>query len=256
MTYFWNIADKIKEDLPWGVTANLIARRNVRDDVEFSLAFPKAGGGEDIDFCRRKRDASTNRGGVGLVAAPKVIAVHPWWDGGRRVYWRFFRWGCGDGVLIKMHPKLAWRDWSPNSAETLLISPVLILSGVGLGYFGRGELLRTAGTVLPLNTMLVNILYDVYRHCISDKESARSFQTSVGRVGWGIAICEGALIRMTNEMGRLTGILRRGEWSSVGKRFDWFAGGPGAIIPERNGNLQRSSLIIVLTASTTAYFHS
>ncbi|KAG8682047.1 hypothetical protein FRC09_017054, partial [Ceratobasidium sp. 395] len=32
MTYFWNIADKIKEDVPWGVTANLIARRNIRDD--------------------------------------------------------------------------------------------------------------------------------------------------------------------------------------------------------------------------------
>jgi glycosyltransferase involved in cell wall biosynthesis len=57
VTYFWDIARKRPEDtdLPWGVTANLIVRRNP-DGVEFDLIFPKTGGGEDIDFCRKKRD--------------------------------------------------------------------------------------------------------------------------------------------------------------------------------------------------------
>ncbi|KAG9123640.1 hypothetical protein FRC07_014415 [Ceratobasidium sp. 392] len=243
LIYFWDIADKIQEDVPWGVTASLITRRNVRDHVKFSPAFPKTGGGEDIDFCRRKRQASIHRGGTGFVAAPKVIAVHPWWNGGRRSYRRFFSWGQGDGALIKMHPDLAWRDWSPNSAETLLLSPVLILAGAVLGFFGRGQLFRTAGAVIPINTIIVNILHDAYRHCINGREHAGSFSTSVGRIGWGVAVCEGALIRITNEMGRLVGILRRGEWTCVGKRFDWFAGGPGAIVPERNGNLQRSVVV-------------
>ncbi|KAG8732666.1 hypothetical protein FRC10_000776, partial [Ceratobasidium sp. 414] len=248
LTYFWNIADKIKEDIPWGVTANLIARRNIDDGVEFSLAFPKTGGGEDIDFCRRKRQASIDRGGTGFVAAPKVVAVHPWWNKTRRSYWRFYLWGKGDGVLIKMHPQLAWRDWSPNSAELILLSPLLILSGVALGSFGRGQILRVTGIILLINTVLVNILHDAYRHCVRDREHASSFRTSVGRIGWGIAVCEGALVRLVNETGRLVGILGRGEWTCVGKRFDWFAGGPGSIVPERNGNLQRCGLVTVLTA--------
>ncbi|KAG8696020.1 hypothetical protein FRC08_007412 [Ceratobasidium sp. 394] len=248
LTYFWNIADKIKEDIPWGVTANLLARRNLDDGVGFSLAFPKTGGGEDIDFCRRKRQASIDRGGTGFVAAPNVVAAHPWWNNGRRSYRRFYLWGKGDGALIKMHPELAWRDWSPNSAELLLLSPLLLFSGIGLGYFGRGQMIRAVGAVLPLNTILANILHDAYRHCIRDREHANSFRTSVGQIGWGIAVCEGALIRMVNETGRLIGILRRGEWSCVGKRFDWFAGGPGSIVPERNGNLQRCALVFALTA--------
>ena len=55
ITYFWDIARKRPEDkdLPRGVTANLIAGRNP-DGVEFNLIFPKTGGGEDIDFCRKK----------------------------------------------------------------------------------------------------------------------------------------------------------------------------------------------------------
>ncbi|KAH7320415.1 hypothetical protein B0J17DRAFT_723962 [Rhizoctonia solani] len=64
VTYFWDIANKIAEDVPWGVTANLIVRRNIRDDVTFDLVFPKTGGGEDIDYCRQKRSASLARGGT------------------------------------------------------------------------------------------------------------------------------------------------------------------------------------------------
>ncbi|CAE6419708.1 unnamed protein product [Rhizoctonia solani] len=65
VTYFWDIANKISEDVPWGVTANLIVRRNIRDDVTFDLIFPKTGGGEDIDYCRKKRGASLAGPGFG-----------------------------------------------------------------------------------------------------------------------------------------------------------------------------------------------
>ncbi|KAJ1301869.1 hypothetical protein OPQ81_009096 [Rhizoctonia solani] len=37
VTFFWNIADKIAEDVPWGITANLLVQRNVRDKVKFDL---------------------------------------------------------------------------------------------------------------------------------------------------------------------------------------------------------------------------
>jgi GT2 family glycosyltransferase len=48
VTYFWDIASKMDEDIPWGVTANLIARRDVSDGICFDLRFPKTGRGEDI----------------------------------------------------------------------------------------------------------------------------------------------------------------------------------------------------------------
>ena len=43
VTYFWDIsARKMSDDIPcqWGVTANLIARRNVRYNVKFNLYLP------------------------------------------------------------------------------------------------------------------------------------------------------------------------------------------------------------------------
>lgn len=79
VTYFWDIAAKMPQnesDMPWGVTANLIARR-VQDGVEFDSQFPKTGGGEDIDFCRKKRNFSIAHGGEGFHPAPRVVATHP-----------------------------------------------------------------------------------------------------------------------------------------------------------------------------------
>lgn len=117
VTYFWDIARKIEDDVPWGVTANLIARRDINDGVIFELCYPKTGGGEDIDFCRQKREASLQRGGKGFVAAPNVQVTHPWWNDGKRSYWRFYMWSVGDGALIKRYPGLSYRDFAPNSAE-------------------------------------------------------------------------------------------------------------------------------------------
>ena len=84
--YFWDVAEKIAKDMPWGVTANLIARRNVADGIEFDLQFPKTGGGEDIDYCRKKRDFSLRQGGDAFFAAPMVKVTHPWWHEGQRTY--------------------------------------------------------------------------------------------------------------------------------------------------------------------------
>lgn len=81
VTFFWGAASlppgTFREDLmPWGVTANLLVRR-AQDGVWFDGSFPKTGGGEDIDFCLRKCRALARDG---LVAAPDLRAVHPWWN--------------------------------------------------------------------------------------------------------------------------------------------------------------------------------
>ncbi|KAH9475745.1 GDP-mannose 3,5-epimerase 2 [Psilocybe cubensis] len=73
VTYFWGIAgdSNLTDDVPWGVTANLITRR-VDDSINFDLKYPKTGGGEDIDFCRLKRQSSLSNKGKGFIAAPDV----------------------------------------------------------------------------------------------------------------------------------------------------------------------------------------
>lgn len=241
VTFFWDIADKIAEDIPWCVTANLIARRNIRDNVKFDLIFPKTGGGEDIDYCRQKRRASLERGGTGFWPAPKASVVHPWWNGGRRSYWRFYMWSKGDGALIKMYPELSWRDTTPNSAELFLLSALVILCGI----FIRGFVLRF-GVTLAIATLIINLLHDAYRHLIRYKERTEVIKTTIGPLSWVLAVFEGGLIRMTSEMGRLIGILERKEWASVGKRFDWFTGHPWGIVEERNGGIERFVLISAL----------
>ncbi|KAG6374427.1 glycosyltransferase family 2 protein [Boletus reticuloceps] len=131
VTYFWDIATKMpnETDMPWGVTANLIVRRN-DDKVEFDLQFPKSGGGEDIDFCRRKRDLWFPGTQLGFHPAPDVVVTHPWWNEGKRSYHRFYMWSKGDGGLVRLYPDLTYIDHAPNSGELLLISCVLECIGV------------------------------------------------------------------------------------------------------------------------------
>ncbi|CUA70934.1 UPF0182 protein [Rhizoctonia solani] len=239
VTFFWDIADKIAEDVPWGITANLIVRRNVRDQIKFDLRFPKTGGGEDIDFCINKRKASIDRGGTGFSAAPGVIVTHPWWNGGHRSYTRFFNWARGDGALIRMHPDLSWRDITLNSAETFLLAA--LFTSVGLLFFSW-RIIRF-GIILAISTLVVHVLHDAYRHLFRQM-THRSAGTRVGHLGWVLAICEGALIRVVSETGRLMGVIERNEWESIGERFDWFNGGPWGVIEERAGGIERAVLTL------------
>jgi len=245
VTYFWDIASKMaEEDIPWGVTANLIARRNVDDGVHFDLRFPKTGGGEDIDFCRRKRA----RAKEGFCAAPNVKVTHPYWGGGTRSYWRFYMWSKGDGALIKMYPELTYLDCAPNSAELLLMSAVTLSAGVllwrgGLIMFGA----RGAAAVF-----LANVTHDLYRHLLRD--AARTQADACYRLSgplWVVAVAESALIRMFSELGRTAGQLERGEIEFIGRRFEWFAGraGNGPMEEEKRNSRERMVLFVTVLAS-------
>lgn len=74
---FWDMAEK-RPSLAWGVTANLMVRRDAVGPIRFSSAFPKKGGGEDIDFCLRV----SQRHSLPFVSVPDAVVVHPWWDNG------------------------------------------------------------------------------------------------------------------------------------------------------------------------------
>ena len=61
--------------MAWGTTSNLVVRRSAADGVRFSAAFPRHGGGEDIDFCLRiaERARKVVQDCSGRARAPPVV---------------------------------------------------------------------------------------------------------------------------------------------------------------------------------------
>lgn len=258
VTYFWDIARKRADDddLPWGVTANLITRRNVEDHVEYDLMFPKTGGGEDIDYCRRKRNYSMRHGGKGFCAAPRVVVTHPWWNNGKRSYWRFYMWSKGDGALIGLYPEFTYREVAPNSAESILACVLIIFVGcitaVGNRMSSPGGLaLISLGIRMVFASFTANILHDLYRHLWRDANRLTDINMSVRGFSLVLAVIESTLIRVFSEYGRTVGMLERKEYRLIGRSFDWFTGraGNGPRNEENRNRLQRVSLSVVIFAT-------
>jgi len=200
--------------------------------VEFDLQFPKTGGGEDIDFCRKKRDFSVAHGGEGFYPAPHVIATHPWWNDGQRSYWRFYMWSKSDRGLMKLYPNLTYLDYTPNSAE----------------FFTRSSVVFIVSMSLAMATVIANIAHDMFRHLWKDTNRTKALRSSLRGLGWAVAVAESALIRMVSEGGRLVGLLERGEVMFIGHRFDWFTGraGDGPMNEERMNGQQRMALVALI----------
>lgn len=112
---FFDLAEH-KEKMSWGITANLMVKRNALKEHRFRSCFPKEGGGEDIDICLE----IVNSYGAEFATEPKAIVHHPWWNDSKRTYRRFFRWAYGDSNLPALHPKHRWFNF-PNTAEMLTV---------------------------------------------------------------------------------------------------------------------------------------
>ena len=249
VTHFWDIARKKPEDndLPWGVTANLIARRNA-DDVDFDLIFPKTGGGEDIDFCRRKRDwmiAKYGQGSGGFHAAPAVVVTHPWWNNGQPALWRFYGWAKGDGALVALYSQFRYRDYAPSSGETLL----LCLLTFFLGLLARSWNCVSLSLCGMVAVVMANVSHCAYQAAFPDYDRWEFQQCTVTGPKYVFAVVMSAFIRMISEIGRTVGMLERGEIRCLGGRFDWFTGGGGRdpIANERRCSLQRFALFVAFT---------
>ncbi|KAI9574043.1 glycosyltransferase family 2 protein [Boletus coccyginus] len=259
VTYFWDIAKKMPDetDMPWGVTANLIARR-IDDGVEFDPRFPKTGGGEDIDFCRRKRDLWFPTHRQGFHPAPDVVVTHPWWNQGKRSYHRFYMWSKGDGGLIRLYPDLTYIDHAPNSGELLLTSCVLVCAGLPLFLLTGIGFPFILALHLASTTVIGNMLHDMYRHLCRDVHRTAAINSTLSCAKWVVAVAESSLIRVASEWGRVVGILERREIGRLGHRFDWFTDrlGDGPKNEERMNSRQRVAIIVTLLAVTfPAFYH-
>ncbi|KAL4242717.1 hypothetical protein ABKN59_011736 [Abortiporus biennis] len=99
-----------------------------------------------------------------------------------------------------------------------------------------------------LSVLIANVAHDCYRHLWQHPERHQEMKTSVGGIWWIVAIVESAFIRMFSEFGRVRGMISRGEFSHLGRRFDWFAGraGDGPRKEESFNNIQRVILSLLI----------
>ena len=193
-----------RQHMSWGTTSNLMVRRNAIGNVRFSEAFPKHGGGEDIDFCLRIVSDS----GKWFRTVPGARVSHPWWKGAGRSYTRFFRWAVGDSSLVRLHPQYMYRD-VPSMTETLVF---------GTAALGCAALV--AGAVPPA---MVGIWVGLV---VCSEFAIEQARVRVNHHGFTMRdALESAAIRLSNELGKFLGPLGRRDVSCLLKRFDYFTTG-------------------------------
>lgn len=107
---------KTNTRMKWAPTANIMARCSAIGNLRFDSAFPKAGSGEDIDFCLRIYKGTKQE----LPCISDAQVYHDWWNNGKRDYKRVMRWSAGTSILFKRHPEYAYYSF-PNLIEILLV---------------------------------------------------------------------------------------------------------------------------------------
>lgn len=193
-------AAKERSNFIWGATANVVLNRHAIGELRFSDDFPKAGGGEDVDFFFHFSRQNDNRL---LLAAPNAIVTHPWWNEGRPQFKRSIRYGIGSSLLILRHAKYTYRD-SLNAVE---ISAVLFLLSLVLAFFNITYSKITLCLILCCWTteFLANVLY------IWKKKKNRNI----------IVAFYVFILKMFNDSGLLYANILKGNIGNIGKRFDF-----------------------------------
>ncbi|SEN89842.1 Glycosyltransferase, GT2 family [bacterium A37T11] len=192
---------------PWGVTANFIINRKAIGNIRFSNAYPKFGGGEDVDFFLAGRAAN---GCKNYRTLPEAIVHHPWWNQEVSDFKRPFRYGIGESYLCERMPQYTYRDFL-NTPETLLvISLVTILIAP---FFSKSLILMT---LAALWVLLAEGIASFIR--FRKKEKELSISVWLNHLG----------IRQAYEWGVLWGNISRLRLNGIGQRFNFQgnSGGP------------------------------
>jgi hypothetical protein len=218
VTEFWEIARELERPA-WGVTANIALRR-----IRGQLFRETLTAGEEIDYCLRLRKEH----GLGVVAVPKAVADHPWWDDGAR---HLAQWAYGDGELMDHHPEHCYHDW-PDTAELgLACAVVAATSLLCLGQPAVAAAAIVAAVVFAVVELLLLMVDFMPVLAALDHVDARLR----ARVVWQMFE-----ILMRSNWGRLRGhMARRGVWAveHLCRRFDWSCGSKSGFV----GNMRRAS---------------
>jgi glycosyltransferase involved in cell wall biosynthesis len=264
LTTFYGVCRVVQpnHDLPWGVTANIVVRRCF-DGIEFDTRFPKSGGGEDIDYCLRKKHAHkliTEGASEGFAGAELAKAVHPWWHGGARQYSHFYSWAKGDSELVDIFPQFTYRS-APNTVEIgffwLMLLFLRLTGALSLLGLQSNDVLRDSAFFLAALAIAVlqDTILDASRHWPlnfklgpwkTDEPALSPHFTGWKRLA---AAAESCIVKNSLEVGHLVGHMKRRRFRNFARRFDWFAGRlPFVVGDEKRRAMVRFSLHVVEVA--------
>lgn len=198
---FFSLAKSYKE-MSWGVTSNLMIRRDAIGTLRFSDDFPKFGGGEDIDLCLN----IVSQAGHKFKTIPPAVVNHPWWDNRKNAYKRFFRWAFGDSRLPQRFPEFRYYNF-PNVIESLFIAICV-------------------GTILFFTTNTSTIYFPLLLGILIGETAGEWTKLAATKKDMSITIAiESGIIRAFNDLGKLIGNLSRGRLIGFFERFDYFCDG-------------------------------
>ena len=199
---FFDLAEH-RDNMPWGVTANLLIRRDAIGNHRFKSIFPKSGGGEDIDFCLE----IVNSFGKNFSTEPNAVVHHPWWNNSSRTYRRFFRWAYGDSNLPALHPKHRWRNL-PNTAELLTLCLLSVIP-FSIMYESSPKLM-----ILFISGVVLGEFFSEWIRLILVKSITNP-----------ITAIESSCVRFSNDLGRIIAVLQSMRLWRLTERFDYAATG-------------------------------
>jgi len=199
---FFDLAE-YRDCMPWGITANLLVRRDAIGDHRFKPLFPKSGGGEDIDFCLE----IVNSFGKDFSTEPNAVVHHPWWNNADRTYRRFFRWAYGDSNLPALHPQHRWRNL-PNTAELLTLC---LLSAI-LFFFVDESFPKLM--ILTISGVVIGEFFSEWMRLILVKSIKNP-----------ITAIESSCVRFSNDLGRVKAVVQSVKLWRITERFDYAATG-------------------------------
>lgn len=190
-----------KPSFAWGASANFMVKRAAVGDVRFSDAYPRFGGGEEVEFFLRVREQNNYRNYMSL---PAATVVHPWWGGGKQDLTRFYRYGKGNSWLAARNPAYKWYDFL-NMSETLMVTLLVLIGTIG-------QPVHAAVAYFAAATILIEYVTTIFR-----------VQRTEKKVDFGLA-WEVILLRNVYEAGILFGNLGRGRLQGIGERFNYEGG--------------------------------
>ncbi|RAJ77449.1 GT2 family glycosyltransferase [Chitinophaga dinghuensis] len=194
----FTVAEK-KENHAWGATANIMIRRSALGDIRFSELYPRAGGGEDIDFFLKVRAHNHYRNFKSL---PEAAVLHPWWNQEKVNIQRPFRYGIGGSWLAQLNPQYVYYD--------LLNTPELLL----LLIFGSVAAAVWKPQLIPglLFILLGIIIVELVANMIQALKRRAPLRPAV--------FFYVLLLRLSFQSGLLWGNLSRGRLTGMGERFN------------------------------------
>ena len=199
---FFDLAEH-KEKMSWGITANLMVKREALAEHRFRSCFPKGGGGEDIDICLE----IVNSYGTEFATEPNAVVHHPWWNNGERTYRRFFRWAYGDSNLPALHPQHRWRNL-PNTAELLTVCFIIVY----LFYMVDESFPKMM--LLAISGIIAGDFFSEWLRLLVGK-----------RIANPIIAIESSCVRFSNDLGRVKAVVQSLKPWRITERFDYAATG-------------------------------